>query len=330
MDWANNDASSAIIFGKNTWTVPTGANELMRITEAGKVGIGTTAPSHELNVLGDANVSATAYMNALNVDDAMSADKTAIATQTNISLKADQSIQIASNSPVYCAAADTDACTAIRVGGVSGFATTDGTGAEIFKIRLDKNFTMYSTDDGSDWNCGVSRTGQFNCGPILYTLEALVSQIFQGQSTYAGNYVFTNQLAAMSALNTISNIVPTPSNINVYRVIEELNGDFTEYYYTFSVQLPFVTNASILTSPESGMTRLPKTFTQTQVTAQIQADANTIIQEKFANLPTIKYENPLNSMWGQTLSITASTLPTTTTTTTSTTTTTLFINGTGP
>ncbi|MDQ7778189.1 MAG: hypothetical protein RDV41_00575, partial [Planctomycetota bacterium] len=53
MDYNNDDADTrAIIFGKNTTlaTAPSAANELMRITEAGLVGIGTQAPATALHV----------------------------------------------------------------------------------------------------------------------------------------------------------------------------------------------------------------------------------------------------------------------------------------
>ncbi|MDQ7778658.1 MAG: hypothetical protein RDV41_02980, partial [Planctomycetota bacterium] len=53
MDYNNNDADTqAIVFGKNTTlaTAPSAANELMRITETGLVGIGTQTPATALHV----------------------------------------------------------------------------------------------------------------------------------------------------------------------------------------------------------------------------------------------------------------------------------------
>jgi len=60
MDYNNNDVDTRnIIFAKNTSlaTAPTAANELMRITEVGNVGIGTTNPGTRLTVVGSGNYS---------------------------------------------------------------------------------------------------------------------------------------------------------------------------------------------------------------------------------------------------------------------------------
>ncbi|MFA6304465.1 MAG: hypothetical protein WC669_01820 [Patescibacteria group bacterium] len=58
MDYNNNDADTRnIIFGKNTalGTAPAGANELMRLTETGNLGINTVGPDRKLDVLDASN-----------------------------------------------------------------------------------------------------------------------------------------------------------------------------------------------------------------------------------------------------------------------------------
>ena len=58
-------AYNAIVFGASTTTYPT-STERMRITNAGNVGIGTTAPSQKLHVNGAALIGGSLYLNDTN------------------------------------------------------------------------------------------------------------------------------------------------------------------------------------------------------------------------------------------------------------------------
>ncbi len=64
MDYSSNDTDSAIIFGKDSITAPT---ELMRITEDGRLGIGTNNPTVALDVMGDINASGGIISGGQNV-----------------------------------------------------------------------------------------------------------------------------------------------------------------------------------------------------------------------------------------------------------------------
>lgn len=108
----------------------TSNQERMRITADGNVGIGTTSPSHELNVVGDANITGSLYAGSgstvLFVDDAT--DRVGIGT-TSPSFKLD----VEGSARFWNS---TGSRSGVQIG------TTIGSGTAIEGIASDGNLTM--------------------------------------------------------------------------------------------------------------------------------------------------------------------------------------------
>jgi hypothetical protein len=145
MDYNNNDADSrSIIFGKNSMTAPT---ELMRLTEAGNLGIGNTGASYKLEVTG------TAHVDALNVNGAYSLPTAA--GGTGVFLRGDGSWQ---SVPGDGTGTDDQTIDVLSLSGTTLNLSLEGDGEANQTVNLASLQDGTGTDDQNISGSGLSGT----------------------------------------------------------------------------------------------------------------------------------------------------------------------------
>jgi len=192
------------------------ASEAMRIDLSGNVGIGTSTPQNKLNVLGDANVTGTLYLNNNNVSDTyvpytgalrnvvLGANNFSVNTNTIFVNKENSRVGIGTVSPSSdLEIAKTDGAN-LRVSDVVENKYLELNNSNIFMVRPDASIFALTigTRSVGDWS-----SGNINSGDIIFkpnNTEAL--RIDAGGNVGIGTNNPQNKLNVLGDINATTNI----------------------------------------------------------------------------------------------------------------------------